>query len=119
MFGVAVTEDTDMTRTLASCHNSGRDIFDGTGKDVTEMDGSRQDSGREMFVSRDMFEETGEEIATDGEEIATDGAVEETEDTGKDLEDLKPGQSFPSKTEAMESCKKYFAQHFHPMIQVS
>ena len=77
---------------------------------------SRQDSGRELFVSRGMFEETGDEVATDGEEIETDGAVEET---GKDLEDLQPGQSFPSKTEAMESCKTYFAEHFHPMIQVN
>ena len=59
---------------------------------------------------------SGDEVAIDGEEIETDGAVEET---GKDLEGLQPGQSFPSKTEAMESCKKYFAQHFHPMIQVS
>ena len=76
---------------------------------------SRQDSGRELFVSRGMFEETGDEVATDGEEIETDGAVEET---GKDLEDLQP-ESFPSKTEAMESCKTYFAEHFHPMIQVN
>ena len=35
MFGVAVTEDTDMTRTLASRHNSDRDMFDGSGEDET------------------------------------------------------------------------------------
>ena len=112
------TGEEDGTRTLASCHDSGRDIFDGSGEDVTEMEESRKDSGREMFVSRDMFEETGEEIATDGAVVETD-ETDETEETGKDLEDLKPGQSFPSKKEAMESCKSFFARHFHPMIQVS
>ena len=29
------TEDTDTTRTLASRHNSDRDMFDGTGEDET------------------------------------------------------------------------------------
>ena len=79
-----------MAGNLATSHNTSHDI----------------DRGEE---SRDMFEETNDEV----EEVEDVNVVDLEE------EDVKAGLSFVSKEVAASSMKSFFAKNSHPCICVS